>query len=279
MTSDAKTSDATPRPVFMVGCHRSGTTLARYLFDAHPNLACPPESKFIAGLKAFHDYPQGLPALLSLGFDEGDILQESRKMIERFLGGYARSQGKPRWIDKTPNYFRLLKFIDAVFAGDALYLFLVRHPLDCIDSLFRFYATRRQHLDPEIRRNVRRYGKGFDGWAYYWNCVYTRIHEFSMSCPERCHTFHYEDLVRKPTATLRSALGFIGESLPPALIRAAFIVPHSNGYEDPGIRQSNGINADRIGIWKSWPRDRVTAVWPLVERIAARYGYAVNADG
>ena len=104
-------------PVFLVGCHRSGTTLARFLLDAHPNLACPPESKFIAGLKAFHDYPQCRPALFSLGFDEDDVLCESRRMIERFLGGFAGRQRKPRWIDKTPNYFRLLPFIDAVFGG------------------------------------------------------------------------------------------------------------------------------------------------------------------
>lgn len=272
-------TDSARRPAFMVGCHRSGTTLARFLFDAHPNLACPPESKFIAGLKAFHDYPQSRPALLSMGFDEDDVLRELRKMIERFLGGYARRQGKSRWIDKTPNYFRLLPFIDAVFAGEALYLFLVRHPLDCVDSLYRFHATKRQYPDPEIRRSVRRHGKGFDAWACYWNDVYSRIHDFSLSCPERCHAFRYEDLVRRPTATLRRALGFIGESLPPNLIRTAFTMPHPTGYEDPGIRETNGVKADRIGQWRDWPRDRVAAVWPLVEQTAAQYGYTVNANG
>ena len=267
------------RPVFLVGCHRSGTTLARYLLDAHPNLACPPESKFIAGLKAFHEYPQSLPALRSLGVPEDAVLRESRKMIERFLGGYARRQGKPRWIDKTPNYFRLLPFIDAVFAGDALYLLVVRHPLDCIDSLHRVHAARRTHHDPEIRRSIARYGKGFDGWALYWNEVYGRIHDFSRTCAERCHTFRYEDLVRRPAGTLRRALAFIGESLPPGLIRTAFKIPHAAGYEDPGIRETNGLRADRIGKWRDWPPDRVAAVWPLVEQTAGLYGYTVNANG
>jgi protein-tyrosine sulfotransferase len=279
MTFVRRKPNTVGRPVFLVGCHRSGTTLARYLFDAHPNLACPPETKFIAGLKAFHDYPQSRPALLSLGFDEGEVLRESRKTIERFLGDYTRRLGKVRWIDKTPNYFRLLPFIDAVFAGDALYLFLVRHPLDCIDSLYRYYATRRQYPDPDIRRTVQRHGKGFDAWARHWCSVYGRIHEFSLSCPERCHTFRYEDLVRRPTATLRRALEFIGESLPRDLIRTAFTMPHAAGYEDPGIRETNAIQADRIGKWKRWPPARVAAVWPLVEKIAARYGYQVDANG
>ncbi len=271
-----KQESASTRPVFMVGCQRSGTTLARYLFDAHPNLACPPESKFIAGLKAFYDYPQSRPALLSLGFDEDDIRRELRKVIEIFLSSYARRQGKRRWIDKTPNYFRLLPFIDDIFAGEALYLFLARHPLDCIDSLYSVYGTRKQYDDPEIRLSIRSHGKGFDGWAQYWNEVYDRISDFSLSHPERCHVFRYEDLVRKPRATLQRALGFIGESLPEDLVRTAFTMPHTAGYEDPCIRETNGVRADRIGKWKRWPQDRTAALWPLVEQTAARFGYAVN---
>ena len=278
MSSIGKNPDNARRPVFLVGCHRSGTTLARYLFDAHPNLACPPESKFIAGLKAFFDYPQSRPALFSLGYGEDDILRESRKMIERFLGGYARRQGKPRWIDKTPNHFRLLPFIDAIFAGQVLYLFIVRHPLDCIASLYSIHGTRREHRDPDIRRNVRRHGKDYDSWAYYWNDVNGRIRDFSLTCPQRCHWFRYEDLVHRPTPTLRRALGFIGESLPPNLIRTAFTMPHTEGYEDPCIRETDGVKSNRIGTWRDWPQNRVAAVWPLVEQTAAAFGYTVSAN-
>jgi protein-tyrosine sulfotransferase len=271
-------SENSGRPVFMIGCQRSGTTLARYFLDSHPNLACPPESKFIAGLKQFHDYPQSRSALLSLGIDEDDVLRELRAMIEKFLGGYARRQGKPRWIDKTPNYFTLLPFIDAVFEGEALYLLITRHPLDCITSLFSFYATRRQYEDPQIRLCVRRHGRGFHSWACYWNDVYGRIHDFSLTCPERCHVFRYEDLVRLPNQTLRRVLAFIGETLPPNLIRTAFTMPHATGYEDPGIRGTNGLKADRIGKWKDWPPHRIATMWSLVGQTAVRYGYTVNAE-
>ncbi len=62
-------------PIFLTGCHRSGTTLARYLLDAHPNLACPPESKFIAGLEAFLMYPQALRGLASIGAGPDRVLR------------------------------------------------------------------------------------------------------------------------------------------------------------------------------------------------------------
>src|ERR1044071_4906702 len=110
-----KNATPTSWPVFLVGCHRSGTTLLRYLLDAHPDMACPPESKFIAGLEAFVEYPQAETGLLTLGFSMEDIRAELRRVIESFLGGYARRQGKRRWVDKTPNYYRLLPFIDEIF--------------------------------------------------------------------------------------------------------------------------------------------------------------------
>src|SRR3954454_6255545 len=39
-------------PFFIVGCGRSGTTVLRLLFNAHPDIAIPPESQFIARLVA-----------------------------------------------------------------------------------------------------------------------------------------------------------------------------------------------------------------------------------
>src|SRR3954462_15908459 len=58
--SSAKSPQVARRswPAFLVGCHRSGTTLLRRLLDSHPHIACPPESKFIAGFEAFLTYPQ-----------------------------------------------------------------------------------------------------------------------------------------------------------------------------------------------------------------------------
>ncbi|HYJ77354.1 MAG TPA: sulfotransferase, partial [Actinomycetes bacterium] len=35
------------RPVFVVGCPRSGTTLLSLMIHAHPRIAMPPESRFL----------------------------------------------------------------------------------------------------------------------------------------------------------------------------------------------------------------------------------------
>src|ERR1043166_1898196 len=87
-------------PVFLVGCHRSGTTLLRFLLDSHENLACPPESKFLSGVEAMIDYPQALEGLRSLGFSRQAVFAEARKLVEAFLTGHARQCGKRRCVDK-----------------------------------------------------------------------------------------------------------------------------------------------------------------------------------
>src|SRR5437764_3463137 len=37
-------------PIFIVGCPRSGTTLFRTMLCAHPNIAIPPETRYLMGV-------------------------------------------------------------------------------------------------------------------------------------------------------------------------------------------------------------------------------------
>jgi hypothetical protein len=103
------------RPIFLIGCHRSGTTLLRYLLDAHPNLACPPESKFVAAFERVLTYPQALRGLESLGISTDRLLMEFGRLTAKLLGEFSNARGKRRWVDKTPNYYRLLSLIDRMF--------------------------------------------------------------------------------------------------------------------------------------------------------------------
>ena len=40
------------RPIFVVGCPRSGTTLFRVMLHAHPRIALPPENEYV--MPAYH---------------------------------------------------------------------------------------------------------------------------------------------------------------------------------------------------------------------------------
>ena len=262
----------------LVGCHRSGTTLLRYLLDAHPEIACPPESKFIAGLKSFFEYPQAQRGLETLGVSRDALLATIRATIEQVFRQYADRRGKRRWIDKTPNYYTCLDFIDEVFEGTPLYLFLTRHPLDCIDSLERFVRNPTpQHEDPEFAHYIGKHGPGKTAWAHYWADVYRTILTFQQHRQARTMMVRYENLTASPDATLRGICEFIGEEYAPAMLTEAFRVPHDRGYEDDNILLTDRVLTDRVNAWNAWPSEETARLWRITEPIATSLLYQFGA--
>src|SRR5688500_2115287 len=115
-----------PMPI-IVGAPRSGTTLLRFMLDAHPDLAIPPETAFLTvgpTLKGkgdklrerfFHavtNYPEASPAWPDFeipadkfrsALDEIEPFEVSEG-FRAFYRLYAARFGKSRWGDKTPIY-------------------------------------------------------------------------------------------------------------------------------------------------------------------------------
>lgn len=267
-----------PRPVFVTGCHRSGTTLLRYLLDVHPALACPPESKFILGLHSLAQDPQSIVGLYSLGVSDRDLRKLLRHMIEEVLTTYAKRQGKERWIDKTPNYVRILPFIDKVFEHEAQYILVVRHPFDCVLSLQEFFQYASEfHEDREIRSVVQRHGNQMYGWARHWCDINEQIRLFSCMNSQRVIIVKYEDLARHTEAELSRILDFIAVKRYPGdtleMCSRAFTSQHSNGYQDLKIRSTRQVHQQSIGKWENWTEEEKLAHWLVVGRVAEAFGY------
>jgi protein-tyrosine sulfotransferase len=262
-------------PVFLVGCHRSGTTLARVLINAHDHLVCPPESKFIAALRAFIEYPQVSVAFDSLGLSKPRMYEHLRALTVAILDDHARQCGKARWIDKTPNYYRYLDFIDELFDERVLFVFMVRHPFDTIHSLEDFGRGTYTMLDPDVGRHVQAHGTGRVSWAMYWNDVNTRLLAFAAARAPRCTVLRYEDLVRDPDASLSGMLDFIGETLTPNMVERAFAADLTSlkGYGDGKVRRTTAIHDQSLGKWREWTRRECQALWRIVGDVADALGY------
>ncbi len=229
----------------------------------------------MAALEAFWRYPQAIPALESLGVSKKELRGEMRALIERIMGGYAARRGKALWIDKTPNYYRILPFLDDVFGHEARFLFLARHPLDCAASLSAMYDAREPFADPEIARSVAARGRGLRAWCGYWDEVYSTLLDFRDGRAGRCLVFRYEDLVGQTRATLDGILQFLGEPAP-ADLSLTWPPERRGGYEDAGIRDTDRVMTDRMGRWREWPRQEVESCWALVAERAAGLGYAID---
>lgn len=110
-----------PPSPFVVGVARSGTTLLRLQFDAHPLLAVPPETSFgtvaakaetIDGPRSLLDAIMELEAWHDLPLDEREALELIEGVRPWSVAGGLRAiyrelaarEGKPRWGDKTPGH-------------------------------------------------------------------------------------------------------------------------------------------------------------------------------
>jgi protein-tyrosine sulfotransferase len=265
-----------PSAAFIIGCHRSGTTLVRYLLDAHSNVSCPPESKFIAGLEAFLHYPQALRGLSSLGISAPGVVSRLRVFVESVFREYAASQGKSRWIDKTPNYYRLWPLLEALFAEDVVYLVIRRHPMDNVQSLCRMFCNDVRLIeDPDVAAVLGRGGEGRRLFANYWVEVNQSLNDLVSVAKNRVVTLKYEDLVLSPVSALTRMCAAVNEDYEPEMLARAFTMHHSDGYADPRARMSRGIYTSSIGKWRSWSRAEIEDVWAVVEGTAVVLGYAL----
>jgi hypothetical protein len=181
-----------PRPIFVVGCPRSGTTLLRVILDSHPAISCGPESRFLWGMRGIEE--RNWSTLDGFGLSLDEWHDNVRFLFEAFHRRYAELQGKIRWADKSPDYALMLDYVDVLYP-DAQIVHIVRDPRDVIDAWRRFYGLK------SVPRAAR-------SWVRYVRSA----HDFALAHPgDRVQELRYEDLVRAPEETLRGLFGWLGE--------------------------------------------------------------------
>jgi hypothetical protein len=88
-------------PVFALCNGRSGSTLLRFLLDAHPDLACPPETSLpalCAQLATVWSLIEGAPLAQNRG-DEPPVIPEAaitgvRATMDNMIGSYLQRRGR-----------------------------------------------------------------------------------------------------------------------------------------------------------------------------------------
>lgn len=234
-------------PVLILSCHRSGSTLLRYVLDTHPEIYSPPElflgnlaadlMQFLAGLdgEVFHSDRLAEPRLQA-------CLVHARQLLGERLSAAARRQGKRLWCEKTPDNLQHLGLLDALFP-DTRYLCLYRHALDVarsgsemlerIPSLLPYLYASRGHVTTALLR--------------YWTERNEALLRFAAARPGRVHRVIYEDLVSDPSATVGPLFSFLGLDWDPGLIGAVYSSSHDPGMEDHKARLATGIHQDSVG--------------------------------
>jgi hypothetical protein len=204
-----------PPTPFIVGMTRSGTTLLREMFSAHPDVFIPDESQFLLEMCRNHERYESAAGLDRetlvsdlcrhpkfqwwMSCEEAqDVLQRdsATSFSDAIRGLYrfvAQKEGKSRYGDKTPQAVTMLPSLAELFP-ESRFIHLIRDGRDVALS----------HLN--LRSGIDR----VEEVAIIWKGqIELGRRDGEPLGPERYREIHYENLIQDPEGVLRSLCEFV----------------------------------------------------------------------
>ena len=250
------------KPIFVVGCPRSGTTLVQCILSASSHAFSLPETHFFSQvLPELNALPEtrfdrdGLRQLRQALEEEADVppvpelwstldntsgpraIDVFVALVERFrpVGGQHL-----RAIEKTPRHVLHLDTLGAVFP-DACFVNVVRDPIDVVGSLLSVpFASSRSVISQAQR----------------WTESIAAARSYAQTWSGRVHTVLHERLVREPEETTRDLCRFVDVPYEPRMLEEFGREASRNvGRGEIWKRDvARGVLLDRQGVW----RERLT---------------------
>jgi hypothetical protein len=250
---ETRNAGASAEPVFVLCAGRSGSTLLRFLLDAHPDLACPPETNVPAlcgQLATVWSLIEGAPLSANRG-DEPPVIPEAaiagvRETVDRMVGSYLARRGKKRYCDKSLGTARFAYLMQRVWP-EAKFLCLYRHPMDVIVSGIEAcpWGLNGYGFDAYIAESP---GNAVFALARFWADNAATILAAEEQYPDRCHRIRYEDLVTDPEDTAAKIFTFLGVPQVPGISQSCFAETRERfGPADYKIWHTSRITADSVG--------------------------------
>lgn len=203
---------------FIIGSARSGTTLLRMMLNAHPEVAVPPESRFVTDLYSTEEvvteeflnrlaaHPRWRSWETPIADVRAQIGGRARipytEAVEAAYETFARARGKSRFGDKTPRYIEELPLLARLWPR-AKFVHLVR---DGREVALSFGDV------PFGPKTVARA-------AALWNERVVHGMESGRPLgPDRYREMHYEDLVENPREEVESLCRFLEVDFDPVML-------------------------------------------------------------
>lgn len=183
-----------PRPVFVVGLPRSGTTLVDRILSSHPQVESHGESTdFAVALMQCAGHCNGKRELLerSLQIGPADLGSTYAQRLQRYSA--------ERVVDKTPANFLYLALIAAALP-EARIIYVRRKPMDVCYAIYKTLFRMAYPYSYDLG-DLGRYWIGFDELMCHWQEVLPA---------GRLLVIDYERLVTEPEPTIRRMLAHVG---------------------------------------------------------------------
>lgn len=254
----AATTAGAPTPVFIVGMHRSGTTLLERMLGNHSQVAeggelydLPAQLRLALG-RHFNGPLDLATVQASAGFDAAAIGAGYRQQVR------WRAGDSPLLVDKLPSNFLNVGFILRALP-DARIVHMHRDPMDtCFSNFKELFGA-----------SACAYSYDFDELAH-WYAGYRRVMaHWRQAFPGAVLDVSYEALARDPEGQGRRILAHCGLAWEPACLDAAGNTRAVNTASSAQVREP--IHQRGIGAWRRYE----SALAPLREALR-RHG--VNED-
>ena len=248
-----------PRPIFIVGMHRSGTTLLERMLGNHGQVSEGGElydfpAQLRLALGRHFNGPLDLAAVqASAGFDWPAIGQGYRDQVR------WRAEGRPVLVDKLPSNFLNLGFIRRALP-EARIVHMRRQPMDTCFSNYK-----------ELFSSACAYSYDFSELAAYYAGYRRLMARWRQVLPGALLDVSYEDLARDPESEGRRILAFCGLDWDPACLDAAGNTRAVNTASSAQVREP--VHQRGIGAWRRYQAELA----PLQAQMQAQG--LVDADG
>ena len=200
--SIARAGHADPRPVFVVGLPRSGTTLVDRILGSHRAVTSRGEST---------DLAQAVVRLAGPAAGKAELVRRSALMDPRPLGeAYCRTlPAGPalRVVDKTPNNFLYLGLV-ATALPQARIVHLRRNPMDACYAMYKTLFRMAYPYSYDLR-DLGRYWLGYDRLMAHWR---------DLLPADRFLEVDYESLVSHQEPESRRLVAHLGLDWDPACL-------------------------------------------------------------
>jgi Sulfotransferase family len=285
-TGGAGGAGAGDDPVFVLCAGRSGSTLVRFLLDAHPDLACPPETRLpwlarqlATAWAVIEDAGPSGPAGQSADGNSADaaisapVAAGLRRSLDPMMAAYLERRGKRRYCDKSLGAAQQAGLLLRIWPGTR-FVCLYRHPMDVIASGIEAspWGLTGYGFEPYIGSPP---DNNVAALARYWLDYTASIAAAEERHPDRCLPVRYEDLVTDPDGQITRIFAFIGAAPAPGIVARCFGPEHQRfGPGDYKIWKTSGVSADSVGRGWTMPAGKIPA--PLLGRVnelADRLGY------
>lgn len=241
--------DAAPVPIFIVGMHRSGTTLLERILGGHSKVTDGGESyAFSAQIKWATDHN-------FVGALDEEALRRSAAinyaaLAERYLTGIrSRAQGKPFITEKLPSNFLNVGLI-ARALPQARFLHMVRDPMDtCFSNLRTLFLHAGGYTYEQTE--MAEYFLGYQALMAHWH----------RALPGRVMDVSYAALVDDPERVAREVFAHCGLEFEAGALdidRNRGVVSTASAAQVRG-----GIRRDYKAAWKPYEKQ----LQPLITRL------------